>query len=301
LEVCRRLQMPAVLTAGATDLWNWRLKDAAGPWELSDMDLLTSLTGTSTERTFHMVPCAMQAAAAKVVPKLFLADVLVRGSRDRQLAALLRELKDLLARFKEIFAQIHHGVDVSTFYDVYRPLLEGFFPAGILLQGESVVPEGVPFLSQTEPGADGGGALLNQSKGPSAGQSTILLIDAFLGVSHCKPGADFQAEMLTYMPALHRQMVLDYRERWADVEGVPQFVRRRQAAGGEEAPALVEAFHGCVLALRDLRRFHLSTVSRYLTRTNTGTGASAWRKLLQAMLDNTEAVCPFSMPSEKSN
>ncbi|CAE8681656.1 unnamed protein product, partial [Polarella glacialis] len=55
LEVCRRLQMPAVLTAGATDLWNWRLKDAAGPWELSDMDLLTSLTGTSTERMFLSV------------------------------------------------------------------------------------------------------------------------------------------------------------------------------------------------------------------------------------------------------
>lgn len=295
-EICRRLKMPPVLTAGATDLWNWRLVNAKLPHTLGNIELTTSLSGTSTETNFHMVPCAMQAAAADIIPKIFLADILVRGARTEQLTMLLRELTHVLKKFRDIFAFGTSGVDKDTFYDVYRPLLDGFFPDGVILAGvdasaaaaaaEDLGVEVAP-ISRKNGGLD---AVCAKSKGPSAGQSTmILLFDIFLGVTHCPIGAKFQKEMLIYMPEPHRRMVHDYREKWRDMSSVRQFVFENAARQGGKA--LASSFEACVMALHDLRRFHLATVTRYLTRTSTGTGASTWRHLLQEILTGTEGAC----------
>ncbi|CAJ1326986.1 unnamed protein product [Effrenium voratum] len=81
LQVCQQLGMPPVLTAAGTDLWNWRLRDTSKPFEPANLEQRITVTGSGSERVFHMVPCAMQAAAAEVVPKIFLADVLVRKGR----------------------------------------------------------------------------------------------------------------------------------------------------------------------------------------------------------------------------
>eukprot|EP00913_Durusdinium_trenchii_P012222 g11477.t1 len=69
--------MPPVLTSAATDLWNWRKRRDEGAFEPGNLEQRISLTGSNSERMFHMVPCAMQAAASEVVPKIFLSDVLV--------------------------------------------------------------------------------------------------------------------------------------------------------------------------------------------------------------------------------
>jgi|EP01049_Picozoa_sp_SAG25_P001747 hypothetical protein len=75
-------------------------------------------------------------------------------------------------------------------------------------------------------------------KGPSAGQSTVVvLLDLLLGVDHEHAGrphhgdhteagakttteaAAFQLEMAGYMPARHRRLLLDVRAQLAEVEG----------------------------------------------------------------------------------
>ena len=349
--VCRALQMPPVLTAGATDLWNWRLRDASVRMTFDNLELTSTLTGTATEANFHLVPCAMQAAAAEVVPKVFLADLLVRRGRARALAALLLELTDVLAQFKAIFGRVKGAVDRDTFYDVYRPLLNGFYPGGIVLHGVSteaaegafkssllgieVVDTAGPSSSAAFKGADPADpaspadpadpadpavsvSVCVRSKGPSAGQSTmIMLFDLLLGVTHSDAGARFQAEMLSYMPQPHRQMVLDFKRKW---KPLPQHTDGGSAAAGAGADsaggaagsagsagvpsvrefvlarprdrALAAAFEGCVRALHDLRRFHLATVAGYLERTSTGTGASTWRLLLEDMLRSTVSPAP---------
>ncbi|CAE7363522.1 Ido1, partial [Symbiodinium necroappetens] len=279
LEVSSRLGVPPVLTAAATDLWNWRLRDSAGPFTPENLEQGISLTGTDTERAFHMVPCAMQAAAAEVVPKIFLADILVRGACDEQLASLLREVADVLLEFQHFFRQIAGTVDKDLFYDVYRPLLNGFHPSGLKMEVSEAAADLLtrPVACVTK--AIEGGGLLNKSKGPSAGQSTIiLLLDSFLAISHSESGVAFQEEMLSYMPAEHRQMVLDFRQRWRDLDSLPMVIGQRKVHD------LEEAYGECVKAFSGLRRLHLSTVTSYLLRTNTGTGATTWRSLLQSML-----------------
>eukprot|EP00933_Yihiella_yeosuensis_P018978 TRINITY_DN15447_c0_g1_i1.p1 TRINITY_DN15447_c0_g1~~TRINITY_DN15447_c0_g1_i1.p1 ORF type:complete len:488 (-),score=70.60 TRINITY_DN15447_c0_g1_i1:58-1521(-) len=289
LEACHRLKMPAVLTSGACDLWNWKLRDPSGKATVGNLDQIFSATGTETERSFHMVPCAMMAVAGELTPKLFLADVLIRGNRKDELTSLLLEVTDVLIRFREIFGDIVRGVDVDVFYDVYRPLLGGFYPDGILMEADDPkLLDGIPCLSLVK--EENQQVMKNCAKGPSAGQSTvILMIDTLLGVSHEKTGSEFQDEMLTYMPAPHRQMVLDFREKWRNTEPLPKFAARCKANGDPDGLLVAQAFDSCVCAVRDLRRSHLNTVSRYLTRTSTGTGSSTWRLMLQAMLDRTEA------------
>lgn len=283
LEVCELLHAPPVLTAAATDLWNWRKKDAALGFDPGNLEQRISLTGTSSERVFHMVPCAMQAAAGEVVPKIFLADRLIFGKRQGELALLLLEVADVLGSFKSLFAQIPKGVDPDVFYDIYRPLLNGFHPSGVIME-VATAPGNVAGLKLES------GGLMNQCKGPSAGQSTvILMLDIFLSVSHLQAGAAFQDEMLMYMPAEHRQMLLDFSARWQAVGGIPEFVRKCQAMG-QDVDELSQAYNECVAALSELRRFHLATVRRYLMRTAKGTGATTWRMLLQDMLDATQAA-----------
>ncbi len=62
--VCESLGLPPVLTAAATDLWNWTVDDVTSPSEkdiiLSKLQLVSSVTGTTSESAFHLIPCAMQ-------------------------------------------------------------------------------------------------------------------------------------------------------------------------------------------------------------------------------------------------
>lgn len=198
------------------------------------------------------------------------------------------ETADVLAAFRGIFGNVTRAVDARIFYDVYRPVLNGFFPEGIVLEGISdEVAKGSPFLE-----ADGARVV---SKGPSAGQSSvIMLIDMFLGVRHDMTGEEFQAEMLSYMPTLHRKMMTDYSEK-CQRHHVASFVLKSNHGH------LREAYDSCVKALHELRRFHLAMVSRYLSSTSTGTGASTWRSLLQAMSDSTgrARLCPISQLSQR--
>lgn len=91
--------------------------------------------------------------------------------------------------FRSIFAQVWDLVDQETFYNVYRPLLSGTPPQGMLLRG--VGP--------------GEGKTVH-CKGPSAGQSAVFyLIDGFLGVRHEGEVRAFKEEMLEhYIPRDHK-------------------------------------------------------------------------------------------------
>lgn len=294
--ICCALKMPPVLTAGSTDMWNWRLRDPKGPFVPSNLELTASMTGTDTETNFHTVPCAMEAAAGQVIPKLFLADVLLSGGRDVQLAALLRELTDVLKQFKEFFSLVAKGVDRDIFYDVYRPLLKGFYPEGVVLCGLDAqsASAAAPFL-KVEVADMRDDAIRVCIKGASAGQSTMfMLFDLFLGVEHRDLAAEFQEEMLGYMPEPHRKMVCDFREKWLFKGGLRERLMKAEGKDGSGA-SLVEAHEECICALRDLRNFHLATVQRYLRRTSTGTGASTWRQLLHCHIVNTQraSTCPF--------
>jgi hypothetical protein len=114
---------------------------------------------------------------------------------------LLQDLWDVIKQFRNIFERVRDLVSKEDFYNIYRPLLGGFYPEGLTLQGVEVNGQQPAVLA---------------AKGPSAGQSTmIILFDLMLGVSHHGSAKDFQEEMLTYMVTPHAQMVKDFRTRIA--------------------------------------------------------------------------------------
>jgi hypothetical protein len=210
--------------------------------------------------------------------------------------------------------KVHALVDLDTFYDVYRPLLGGFHPEPLRLMG--VTEEGVRRLGLGDKLAPpavaggGGGGVGMLGKGPSAGQSTMMvLFDLFLGVRHQGAAREFQQEMLQYMPGHFRQSVLDLRAALPPGGVRASLVARRAAltstppsssASFETEHAALRRLEGgygkCVAALASFRAYHLSVATKYLVRTQVGTGTSTFRDMLSEAIDGTRAgglVCPM--------
>ena len=139
-----------------------------------------------------MLPCSMQCEAGLVLPRIFNSDHLLRNRIDRELAELLKDLTDVLVRFRELFSSVHKLVDKRVFYDIYRPILGGFHPEGPVLAGVDAKMVEEHAAAQLEMGllkVEEDGKVRTVAKGPSAGQSTmIILFDMFLGVVHGKNG-----------------------------------------------------------------------------------------------------------------
>jgi len=280
--VCARIGLPPVLTAAGSDLWNWRLLDESQPFGLDNLTTITSMTGTATEAGFHMLPCAMHGVIAPLVTRLYRAP----RADDAALGAFLHELAAALVQCKALFKTVGTRVDRAVFYHVQRPLLGGFYPDGVTLAGAADITLPTDWI--------------RAPKGPSAGQSTMfILIDGLLGVEHAVGAADFQTEMLSYMPPKHRAMVLAFRDEMLDggrnsararIERLDAAAEDGDAAAVESGRALREGFTACTAALASLRRFHLGVATRYLTKTKTGTGSSTFRTLLKECIDGTERI-----------
>jgi len=153
---------------------------------MDNVKLISRMTREPTERGFHVIPCMMQARIGPVILPLFVMDELVKSKHAEVVIDVLKALTEALQDFRQIFAQVKELVDVDAFYDIYRPLLAGFFPDGIVF-------EGVP-----SKGSSNGDEqyYVAKGKGPSAGQSTMfVLLDIALGIKHGKESGPFQVHM----------------------------------------------------------------------------------------------------------
>ncbi|XP_065063822.1 indoleamine 2,3-dioxygenase 2-like [Rhopilema esculentum] len=330
--ICKKLDLPLVLTA-ALDLWNWRLKDASKGFCLSNLASNLSMTGTPTETYFHMVPCAMQAVAGPVILKIFLFYQSLSLAKDSnkpiirdnvtchgkegsmsKVIELLKEMKSVFKEFKEILQQIKDHVDKEVFYDVYRPLIGGFWPEGIVLNLESKVnnnsnvpnvPNGKSGLAQNDLRHSSNkygdataihkvvkmklpnGKMVVNPKGPSAGQSSMILaFDLLLGISHHGNGKEFQEEVLWYMPGKHRKFIIKLQEMVANQGSLREFVLK--SANNSWHGNMTEALNSCLKAVCEFRAMHLYVALRYLRRADKGTGSTTFRDLLDKMLISTK-------------
>ena len=362
--VCKTLDMPLVLTA-ALDLWNWKLKDDAKSHDLSNLTSLNSMTGTNTEIFFHMVPCAMQYVAAPLIPQILvlyhdIADAKINADNSEyiynNLLSFIADLATVFKKFKDILRRIKDFVDVDTFYDIYRPLLNGFWPDGVFFnlvhddhnhddddgsdfddndkgvkfQDKSFMTSylskrhsrtikdhgeiigimnkanskkkltkkngsltldflthgGAAFNSVIKERLPSKGIIANP-KGPSAGQSTmILLFDLLLGIKRRGSGEDFQDDMANYMPPRHRQMIFDLRnlvQQYGTLRDVIIRWNNLSLRGN-----LVSTYNECIKAVADFRSLHLGIAVKYLVRTKRGTGASSFRDMLNEMVSSTK-------------
>jgi len=252
---------------------------------VTELDCVSSITGTETEKNFHLIPTCMQAVAGGLLPELLRIPEYLHHSSSKTDAELIRCLDamgDVLRKWRLLFQRIPQLVDRRTFYEVYRHVLNGFSSNGIVLRLDTRNRVGVHDV-------------ICDAKGPSAGQSTIVMIfDIILGIPHANssssPDQDegtmrhFQLEMREYMPAKHR-LLLEHFEvamRASGHDSVRSYVTSKPCKGG-----LKTAFDRAVEALGELRRAHLGVATGYLSRTTTGTGASSFRTMLKEALDNT--------------
>ena len=102
VEVCVLLDLPPILTAAATDLWNWKLKDESKPISFSNLTSITTMTGTSTEISFHMIPCMMQALFAPLIMKIYNGPDLISEKNLYQLKRLLEEISEVMERCRQV-------------------------------------------------------------------------------------------------------------------------------------------------------------------------------------------------------
>ena len=129
----------------------------------------------------------MQARAGPIICRLFLVDVAIELEDITSIVGILDDLTKVFQDFRSIFAEVANRVDPSGFYDIYRPLLGGFYPDGIVFEGVSA-----PDTTNASPE----GHLVCHSKGPSAGQSTmIVLFDLALGITHRQESKEFQVRV----------------------------------------------------------------------------------------------------------
>ena len=114
----------------------------------------------------------------------------------------------------------------------------------------------------------------------------FIIFDAMLGVEHGNgtPAAEFQAEMLSYMPPPHAAFARDFLRR---VESTSVTPRDYAVSHGG---ALKDAYMLCVERLKQLRHFHIGVATKYLIKTKLGTGTSSFRDLLQEINENTASA-----------
>ncbi|KAI0928949.1 hypothetical protein AcV5_006357 [Taiwanofungus camphoratus] len=252
-EVSQELRMAPVLTFADTVLWNWELIDPASPLSLNNMQYINVFSGTETERNFYLSSAAVELKGVEMLqifegfmslPDVIDAYAVTKISRDLiRLAKIINELT-------EIFRSMRETVDPHEFYWMVRPWWSGATSKGPSHPGW--IFEGVPNSSTFD------------LSGASAGQSSVMhALDIFLDIDHKlqekrspAPSASnqradrgFMERMRRYMPGKHR----DYLENLASVREVV-----------ERMPSLKDSYNAAVLALKNLRDFHIRIVTIYV-------------------------------------
>ncbi|CAM2108463.1 indoleamine 2,3-dioxygenase 1 isoform X3 [Caretta caretta] len=238
------LDLPPILVYADCVLANWKKRDPCGPLNVENLDILFSFPGGDSNKGFFLVSLLVEAAAAtgiKAIPMIINAIL----HHDRcSLETALQDVALSICKMREAFKLIHECVNPGAFFRSLRIYLSGWKDS--FLMPEGLVYEGVWDSPK-------------QFSGGSAAQSsTLQCFDVLLGIQH-RAAQGFSAEYLgcmrDYMPAAHRAFI----QTLASGPSLRQFVLATGDAG------LRAAFNKCVLALVDLRSYHIQIATKYIT------------------------------------
>ncbi|KAF9110557.1 hypothetical protein BGX27_006193 [Mortierella sp. AM989] len=176
-KVADMLEIQPVLTHAAVVLWNWRLLYKDGPRDLSNLDTLATLSGSSDESWFYLVTTAIEATGAPVLAKILNAIQLVR---DEDVSGLVQELQSIRGIIEELVAvlrRMFEKCDPYVFYWKVRPYLAGWEN-----MAEAGLPDGVKYEGV------GNGEFKKLAGGSAAQSSLIHTLDIAFGVEHHPTG-----------------------------------------------------------------------------------------------------------------
>ncbi|KAG0054337.1 hypothetical protein BGZ83_011443 [Gryganskiella cystojenkinii] len=176
-NVADMLEIQPVLTHAAVVMWNWRLLYKDGPRDLSNLDTLATLSGSSDESWFYLVTTAIEATGAPVLIKILQA---IQFAREDDLTELTRELEGIRGIIEDLVAvlrRMFEKCDPYVFYWKVRPYLAGW---------ENMAEAGLPNGVRYE-GVDNGE--FKKLAGGSAAQSSLIhTLDIAFGVEHFPTG-----------------------------------------------------------------------------------------------------------------
>ncbi|KAG0349579.1 hypothetical protein BGZ54_004321, partial [Gamsiella multidivaricata] len=176
-KVADMLEMQPVLTHAAVVLWNWRLLYKDGPRDLSNLDTLATLSGSSDESWFYLVTTAIEATGAPVLSKILSAMQLVRDADQTGLIQELEAIRGIIMDLVAVLRRMFERCDPYVFYWKVRPYLAGW---------ENMTEAGLPNGVRYE-GVDNG--QYKRLAGGSAAQSSLIhVLDIAFGVEHHPTG-----------------------------------------------------------------------------------------------------------------
>ncbi|XP_038816512.1 indoleamine 2,3-dioxygenase 2-like [Salvelinus namaycush] len=239
--ISKRLGLPPILTYADSVLVNWRLKDPTGDMEIGNLETLFSFPGGESCKGFFLVSLLVERAASSGIQGAFSVMNAVVTCDIISIQKGLYKVGQSLRKMKEIFELMHRHVDPTAFHGTLRIFFSGWrdnpmLPGGLLYEG--VVEE--PMML---------------SGGSAAQSSSIQCFDALLGICHDDHAASFLKRMREYMLPSHRQLI-------ETLSGCPPL---RDFILSCSSPSLCINYDSCVSALVNLRSYHLSAVTRYIT------------------------------------
>lgn len=236
----------------------------------SNVWTLCTSSGSIDESWFYLIALMIDSRSGEIIRLIIDSANAARSCSHDALLEYLTKLAALISDLERLLMRMYEENIPAVFYQRIRRYLGGWL-------NDEELPEGLLYGDDPIPKRLAGG---------SAAQSPIIqCLDLALGIRHADPQAgevdtgvgsagSYLKEMRRYMARGHREF-LDWLE---------QNVNLREALLVPGAPVpVLEAFNGCVQALRSFRDKHLAMVSTYVTaqaakaadgRTVKGTGGS---------------------------
>ncbi|GJJ76687.1 indoleamine 2,3-dioxygenase [Entomortierella parvispora] len=292
-KVADMLEIQPVLTHAAVVMWNWRLLYKDGPRDLSNLDTLGTLSGSSDESWFYLVTTAIEATGAPVLIKILQAIQFAREDDVVELKLELEGIRGIIEELVAVLRRMFEKCDPYVFYWKVRPYLAGW---------ENMAEAGLPNGVRYE-GVDNGE--YKKLAGGSAAQSSLIhALDIAFGVEHFPTGhrpnkpvattahgtahgaahgthteasttkaapaptttapgpTNFIKKMRFYMPGPHRNFLTHLTE----VANIRQYVTAK-AAETERTPEiekLIEVYDECVHQIKVFRDVHIQMVTLYI-------------------------------------
>ncbi|KAF9907823.1 hypothetical protein EC991_010515 [Linnemannia zychae] len=257
------LEIAPVLTYASNDLWNWKLKDPQGPFELENLETLSTMTGTKDEDWFDIVSASIEMAAGPALQALIDAIHEVREDNIRAVTEKLHIAHEHLDKISKLLPRMFENCDPAVFYWKIRKYLSG--------------SEGAAGLGLFN-GLEYKGVNNNERRyymGATAGQSsTFPAFDYFFGITHHEHDGQQQSatakkepnalllKMRGFMPAPHRAF-LDHLSKTANLR---PYVLSKTASDPEhkDVQELIKIYDACLHCVKLFRDSHIQIVTRYI-------------------------------------
>ncbi|KAF9434312.1 hypothetical protein BGZ76_008217 [Entomortierella beljakovae] len=252
------IDIPPVLTYASNDLWNWKLRDPNGSYDIENLDTISTMTGTFDETWFDIISVSVEIEGGAALQPLLDA---MQAVREDDLTTVIAKLKIAFSRLQKVskqLARMFEKLDPAVFYWKIRKFLAG---------SENMAALGLPN------GLEYKGVNNNERKhymGATAGQSSLFpALDIIFGIDHREPNSQQKQQpnslllkMKSFMPGPHRELL----SHLAKVANLREYVLSKKASApdSDQVKELAEAYDQCVNEIKLFRDGHISIVTRYI-------------------------------------